>query len=414
MASKDNKKGSRKKKENKKNFIHSILHESFSFLEVLVIIPVSILFGFVIGYIITYSKMDLRAKSDSSIGEIVNTYNMIKEEYYDTLDEEKLKNAAIQAMLNSLGDPYSNYMNEATTSEFLDLTEGNFVGIGITVSYDGEYNKVIEVLKDYPSYKAGIKEGDVILKVDGVDCKYVFGEELTKKIRGERNSKLVLTVLRDEKEMDFEIVRDTIEIQSVKGEVLDESIGYLKVSNFATNTFKQFEKELKKLEKGNIQSLIIDVRDNPGGQLQQTREILSLFFDKKTVLFQIEKKKKVTKLKGLNNTTRSYPVIVLINNGSASASEVLTSCFQENYPSSKVIGMESYGKGTIQKSQNITGGGSYKFTVEKWLTSKGKWVHGKGITPDIKVNQVEEYYENPTKENDAILKKAIEVIKDSF
>ena len=413
MTRKEKKKESRKKKDQKFNFFQSVLQESFSFLEVIVIIPVSILFGFVIGYIITYSKMDLRAKSDSSIGEIVNTYNMIKEEYYDTLDEDKLKKDTIQAMLKSLGDPYSNYMNEETTSSFTDLTEGTFVGIGITVSYDGEYNKVIEVMRDYPSYKAGIKEGDVILKVDGVSCKNVFGDELTKKIRGEKNTKLTLTVLRDEKEMDFEITRDTIDIQSVFGEVLEDGIGYLKVNNFATNTFQQFEKELKKLEKDKISSLIIDVRDNPGGQLQQTREILSLFFDKKTVLFQIEKKNKITKMKGLNNTTRNYPVVVLINNGSASASEVLTSCFQDNYKSSKIIGMESYGKGTIQKSQNITGGGSYKFTVEKWLTSKGKWIHGKGITPDIVVDQVEEYYENPIKENDAILKKAIEVLKDS-
>ena len=411
-----------KKEENKENESRKILilddeintnKNTFSLMEVIIIILISILFGFVIGYIITYSKMDLRAKSDSSVGEIVNTYQMIKEEYYDELDEEKLKEATIKAMLNSLGDPYSNYMNKGTTDEFNELTEGNFIGIGVTVSFDGKYNKIIEVMKDYPAYKAGLKENDLIIRVDGVDVEGIYGDDLSNRIRGEKGTDVLIAVLRDDKEMEFHITRDTIEVQSVTSDVLESNIGYLKINNFATNTSKQFEKELKKIEKKNITSLIIDVRDNPGGHLQQTREILSNFFDKKTVLFQVETKKKKTKIKGLNNTVREYPVVVLINNGSASAAEILASCFKENYKKAKIIGMESYGKGTVQKSQSLSSGDSYKFTTQKWLTSKGDWVHNTGIEPDIVVEQVEEYYNNPVRENDAILKKAIETLKES-
>ncbi len=386
---------------------------TFSLLEVILIIFVSIFFGFVIGYIITYSKMDIKVKEDSNVGEIVDAYKMIRDNYYGEFDIEKLKESAINGMLKSLDDPYSIYMNKESTSNFNDLTNGYFIGIGISVLYEEEYNRVVEVTKDYPADKVGVQVDDIIVKVDGVDCKGVYGQELSDLIRGEAGTKFTLTVLRDEKEIDFEITRGKIDIDSVSGEVLESNIGYLKVSNIASNTYDQFKEELEKLEEEKIQSLIIDVRNNPGGQIQQTREILSLFFKKKTVLFQIEAKNKKEKIKSLNNTSRDYPIIVLINHGSASAAEIIASCFQDNYSKAKIVGVTSYGKGTVQKNLSLSSGNSYKFTTQKWLTSKGKWVHEKGVEPDISVEQEEEYYENPTKETDAVLKKAIELLKES-
>jgi carboxyl-terminal processing protease len=193
----------------------------------------------------------------------------------------------------------------------------------------------------------------------------------------------------------------------------NKKIGYLQVTSFSNNTYKQFEMKLKKLEKDNIQSLIIDVRDNPGGQLLQTKDILSLFFPKDTVLYQIESKNSKIKVRSTTKESRSYPIAVLINSNSASASEILASCFQERYKKAIIVGSTSYGKGTVQKSQNLSSGTSIKFTTQKWLTSKGKWLEKNGIVPDFVVNQSEEYYQETCMENDAQLQEAITQIKES-
>ena len=167
------------------------------------------------------------------------------------------------------------------------------------------------------------------------------------------------------------------------------------------------------MEKKKIDSLILDVRSNPGGHLLQTRQILSLFFDKKTVLYQVQAKKTKKKVYSLSNDKREYPIVVLIDSGSASASEILASCFKENYKNINIIGNKSYGKGTVQKSKSLNSGTSIKYTTEKWLTSKGKWINKKGVKPNIEVSLGEEYVNNPGHETDAQLQKAIEILKES-
>lgn len=388
---------------------------SFSLLEVIVIILISILFGILIGYMITYSKGISTENSKSKVSEIVSTYHNIVNRYYKKVDQDKLADAAIKGMIDSLDDPYSSFMDESEAMEFDETTNGSFVGIGVVVQYVEDRNQIIEVYKDGPAEKAGLKVDDVILEVDGNSVIGVAGEDLVSLIRGEKGTSVVLKIQRGDQEKEFEIKRDTIELTVVSGDVIsynNQKIGYLKVSSFAANSYTQFEKELSKLKKEEVDSLIIDVRDNLGGHLLQTKQILSMFFPKKTVLYQIQSKKKTRKITSDAKSVYVYPIVVLINGGSASASEIFASCFQENYSDAIIVGTTSYGKGTVQKTQNLKDGNSIKYTTEQWLTSKGKSIEGVGVVPDVEVSRTMEYYDNPSYDTDEPLQEALRQLSE--
>ena len=386
----------------------------FSIFEVVIIIFISIVFGMIVGYVLTYTRSPLGSvKSNSKLSEIISTYNSIKDNYYKEIDEDTLVNAAVSGMIGSLDDKYSNYMDSSTTDSFNESVEGSFVGIGITIMYDGEYNKIIAVDDKGPSNKI-LKVDDLIVKVSGKDVRGIYGDDLKKLIRGKVGTAVKIKVLRNNKYLTFSIKRTNIEIETVKSNYFDvesKRIGYLDVDVISSNTYKQFNKNLKRLENKNIDSLIIDLRDNPGGHLSQTKEILSMFFNKKTVLYQLKDKDTKKKIYSSSNETRSYPIVILINDGSASASEIITSCFMENYNNIKVVGTTTYGKGTVQQSHQLSTGTSIKYTVQEWLTSNGKSINEKGIKPDEELLMNSEYYSNPTYNTDNQLQKAIEILK---
>lgn len=386
----------------------------FSIFEVVIIIFISIVFGIIVGYILTYTRSPLSSvKSNSKLSEIISTYNSIKDNYYKEIDDDTLVNAAVSGMIGSLDDKYSNYMDSSTTDSFNESVEGSFVGIGITIMYDGEYNKIIAVDDKGPSNKI-LKVDDLIVEVSGKDVRGIYGDDLKKLIRGKVGTTVKIKVLRNNKYLTFSIKRTNIEIKTVKSNYFDvesKKIGYLDVDVISSNTYKQFNKNLKRLENKNIDSLIIDLRDNPGGHLSQTKEILSMFFNKKTVLYQLKDKDTKKKIYSSSNETRSYPIVILVNDGSASASEIITSCFMENYNNIKVVGTTTYGKGTVQQSHQLSTGTSIKYTVQEWLTSKGKSINEKGIKPDEELLMNSEYYSNPTYNTDNQLQKAIEILK---
>ncbi len=386
----------------------------FSIFEVVIIIFISIVFGMIVGYVLTYTRSPLGSvKSNSKLSEIISTYNSIKDNYYKEIDEDTLVNAAVSGMIGSLDDNYSNYMDSSTTDSFNESVEGSFVGIGITIMYDGEYNKIIAVDDKGPSNKI-LKVDDLIVKVSGKDVRGIYGDDLKKLIRGKVGTAVKIKVLRNNKYLTFSIKRTNIEIETVKSNYFDvesKRIGYLDVDVISSNTYKQFNKNLKRLENKNIDSLIIDLRDNPGGHLSQTKEILSMFFNKKTVLYQLKDKDTKKKIYSSSNETRSYPIVILVNDGSASASEIITSCFMENYNNIKVVGTTTYGKGTVQQSHQLSTGTSIKYTVQEWLTSNGKSINEKGIKPDEELLMNSEYYSNPTYNTDNQLQKAIEILK---
>ena len=387
---------------------------TFSILEVILIVLISILFGVIVGYLINYSKND--TTKDSNLNEIVSTYNTLVNSYYGKANKDKLSDGAIKGMIESLNDPYANYMEGNVAEEFNESIEGSFVGIGVVIQNTDDYTTIIEVYEDSPANKSGLKEGDVIIKVNGDDVKGKTSVELAKLIRGKKNTKVNITVKRGEKEINVDITRDVVDLISVTDKIIEydgKNIGYIRISSFAANTYSQFYKSLKALENKKIDSLIIDVRSNPGGHLQQTKQILSLFFNSRTVLYQIKSKGKVEKAYSYSNESRKYPVAILIDGGSASASEILASCFKENYKKSYIIGTTTYGKGTVQKTQTLKNGTTIKYTTETWLTSKGKSINKLGVTPTIEVSLNDEYFEDPKDENDNQLKEALERLKES-
>ena len=389
---------------------------SFSIYEVIGIIVISILFGVVVGYVIMYSRYPAnQVGNNKALREVVETYQEIANYYYGGMSEAALSEGAIKGMIQSLNDANSNFMNQDVTNSFNETVDGSFVGIGVVIQYKDDYNEVVEVYENGPAEKAGIKVGDVLLKVDGQDIKGVYGDKVASLVRGKTDTTVEITVKRDEKEKVIKVKRGVVELQSVSSDVInyeDRNIGYIKITTFSDNTSKQFSGALSKIEES-IDSLVIDVRDNPGGHLQQVTDILSVFFSKGKVLYQIESKEKKDKVTSLTKESRDYPVMVLINRGSASASEILASCFKDNYPNAKVIGITSYGKGTVQKSVSLRSGNSFKYTTQKWLTAKGEWIDGKGVVPDIEVTQSNEYLQNPVYENDVQLQEAFKQIKES-
>ena len=407
------------KKNNKfiRKFVKEINSNSnFSMYEVIIIVLISICFGIIVGYILTYTNSNIYTlRSDSNLNDIVTTYNDINKYYYKDVDNKKLSEAAVSAMINSLDDPNTSYISDKLNDDFNESINGQFVGIGVTIKYDGEYNKVISVNKGDPADKAGIKKNDIIIKIDGKDCKGVYGDDITKLIRGKVGTKTVITIKRDDELKDITVVRDSIDIQSVESKIYTEDkqkIGYIRISVFASNTYEQFEKSLSKLEKEKIDSLIIDLRSNPGGYIESSRNMLSLFFDKKVVLYQVQRlNSKKKKVYSKTSDKRSYPVVLLGNGSTASSSEIMISCFKDNYEKSYFVGEKTYGKGTVQESQSLKSGNTIKYTTEKWYTPKGKSIDGKGIAPDYNVALSEEFYDNPTKENDNQLNEAIDILK---
>lgn len=387
----------------------------FSIFEVIIVTFISIIFGIIVGYILTYTSTPIKAiKSDPNLEEIISAYNTLKNNYYDDVNEVSLADNAIKGMVSSLNDSYSSFMDNKTAESFNESVDGYFVGIGVTIMYSDGYNQIIKVDDSGPGDKAGLKVNDIILSVDGNSVKGVYGEELTSLIKGKSGSKVKIMIKRGNVTKTVTVKRGIIEIENVTSHLLEENgkkIGYINVAVFASNTFKQFRKNLSRMEKKNAEALIIDLRDNPGGHLSQTRDILSMFFNKKTVLYELQNKNKVYKIYSSSNDTRNYPIVILVNGNSASASEVMASCFNDNYKNATIVGTKTYGKGTVQQTVKLSSGTSFKYTTEKWLTSKGKTVDGVGINPDINIELDQSYYSNPTYENDLQVKKAVEILK---
>ena len=404
---------SKKSNSGKNNYYNG--STTFSIYEVIVIVLVAILFGIVIGYVITFTHSSFSSiNNNPKLKELITVYDDIVDEYYDEVDEDSLIDIAIKAMIDSLDDEHTKFIDSNSTSDFNELVDGAFVGIGITVQFENEYNRIVEVNEDGPAYSAGLRVGDIITYVSGNDAYNMNSNDLSSLVRGKEGTVVNITVDRDGEEFNFDVVRSIVEIDVVEGDIInieDKDIGYIKINTFSANSYNQFNNILTDYEEKGISSLIIDVRGNPGGHLKQVTDILSLFFNKKVVLYQIENKGKVEKIKSKNNDVRKYPIAVLINGASASASEILASCFQDNYSKSIIVGNTSYGKGTVQKSKSLISGSTIKYTTEKWLTSKGKYLNKKGVVPDYVIEQSDEYYEEDSYENDTQLQFALEKLK---
>lgn len=385
----------------------------FSLLDVIIVVIISISLGSIIGASIIYNKEKISITNvPEELDEFVKTYNSINENYYKKVKKEELIDAAIEGMIDSLDDPYSNYMDESDTETFNRTIDGEYVGIGVTVNIREDYLEVLEVSNESTAKEAGIKIGDKIIEIDGKSVKKKKSSEISKLIKGKSNTKVKLKILRDDKEIEFNLKRKSIEITSVESKIIEKNnkkVGYIDIKVFASNTYKQFKNNLYELEEKKIDSLIIDVRSNPGGYLNQVTKILELFLDKNKVLYQIKTKNNVDKVYSTTNDKKDYKIAVLINKSSASASEILASAIKESYKGT-IVGITSHGKGTVQKSYELTNGTSLKYTTEEWLTPKGHSINKKGVVPDEEIELNADYYNEQIDDNDNQLQKALEVI----
>ena len=392
-------------------------HKSgFNTIEVLVLVLVAIAFGFVVGTGVSFFKQEYKGeKISNSLQELIAVYNNIMDSYYEDIDEQDLVDAAIDGMLDSLDDPYSTYMDEDNAETFNETVDGSYDGIGITITQNENKDiLIVSVAEDSPAEKADIQSGDILLKINKKSLSGLSLDKVTEIIKGTKDKTFNLTIKRGEEELTKKVTSETIDLVSVTSKVYplnNGNAGYISINTFAANTYKQFKKELNRLEKKNINSLIIDVRSNPGGHLSQTRDILELFMKKGSVLYQVQYKKEVRKIKDETKASRTYPVVVLINSSSASASEILAASFNDSYVDATLIGEKTYGKGTVQTAYSLSDGSSLKYTIEKWLTPKGKWIDGKGVSPDKNVLLTDEYLLNPTTKNDLQLQSALEFLE---
>lgn len=393
--------------------IVTIKKEGFSYPEMVIIMIIAILFGFLIGNVVSFTKKETTNSSvPSELKEFVDTYNDIVNNYYDKVNKEELIDAGIKGMINYLDDPYATYFDGTSSTNFNQTLEGNYEGVGIEVTLDNSKVKITKVFADTPAKKAGIKVGDYITKVNGESVEGKSLSDVVSLIKNAKNKEVEITITRDNQEKAIKVTRTTVDMPYTSSKVYEENgkkIGYLKIEMFSNNITKQVKKELESLKKKNIDKLVIDVRDNPGGYLTQVTEILSLFMTKKDVIYQLQTKNNKEKVYSTSSkATYSYPVVVLINENSASASEILASAFKETY-NAEIVGVNSYGKGTVQKTGDLNNGDTIKYTVQKWLTPKGKWINEKGVTPTKEVKLELKENETLTEDNDNQLKAAIEL-----
>ena len=383
---------------------------TFKTKEVVCLLLFTALIGLAVGGIVTYNVVLKGEKVDDELQEFITNYDYIVDNYYGELDKTKLVDSAIAGMLSTL-DKNSAYVGGSDTN-FSIYLEGTYEGTGIQVFNDENNNIVIySVFEGTPASKAGLKAGDIIVKLNDKDTTNMSVSDFSDLVKKQKDD-FKLTYKRNDIEKTVNLKSDTVELRSVSSDVFEKNgkkIGYIRTTIFANNTDEQFKKELTRLENKKIDGLILDLRGTSGGHLVTAEQIISMFLDSSHPIYQIKSKENQSKFYSTGKETKNYKIAILIDGDSASASEVVTSALMEQY-GAKVVGEKSYGKGTVQELQTLPNGEQYKLTTKSWLTSKGKVIDGKGIEPDYKVSLDDKYVENPSFDNDDQLQKAIEVI----
>lgn len=385
----------------------------FNTLEMILIFIMALVFGILIGEMVyggNKSPVSLKTSTSTEMAEIKSVYNTILSEYINSVDKEELKEAAINGMMASLNDKHSMYFDEEQTEEFKEELNGYFTGLGVSVYKEGNNPVTIyEVLKNSPAEKYKLQKGDQFIKINGKDVKKATTEDISNIIRG-KESVFNIVIKRKEEEKEIRVLTGKVDLESVSSKVIEKSnkkIGYVEISIFANNTDEQLKETLKKLEEENIDNLIIDLRYNPGGELETVINIASEFIDNKKPIIQIKTKSNTDIKYSKGNNNKKYNIAVLINDSSASGSEALAAALNEQC-NAKLIGTTTYGKGTVQKTKQLPNGTIIKYTTETWSTSKGKSIEKVGIKPTIEQKQSKKYYETLKDQDDAQLQKALE------
>ena len=385
----------KKKKNTIKSFFNNIKKKmfkgknKFTIVEAMSFMVVTFALGMVIGGIIMYGKGTFNSNVSSSLDDFISTYNDILNNYYQPVDADELLSAGIDGMVRYLGDPYSLYLDKEDSEEFNMILDGKYYGIGAEIQLleDTGEIKVVEIYDNSPASKAGLKKDDIIYKVNDEEIINQTAADVSSKVKGPEGTTVKLTIKRGEEIIDLILTRASVDIPSVASEIIEKNnkkIGYIYVSIFAENTDQQFKTELEKLEKDNIDSLIIDLRQNTGGHLKTVTNMISMFIKKDKVIYQLKTKDEIEQFKDTTDEHREYPIAIIIDGGSASASEVFTAALKEQYGAT-IIGETSYGKGKVQKAYSLSNGAMIKYTYQEWLTPEGKYIDQEGIKPNIEV-----------------------------
>jgi len=344
------------------------------------------LFSFFFSYSVNSAEIDIYKKIDL-FGEVLEKIN---KEYVDEIDQSEGMDSAINGLLQSL-DPYSSYMSPEIFQEMQTETSGEFGGLGIEVSMEAGVVKVITPIDDTPASKAGIKAGDYIVKIDNVQVQGKSLSEAVDLMRGLVGTDIELTVRRRgvKKALTFNITREIIEVQSVKSDLLENNIGYIRLTSFNDNSSDQIKKKIKKLkENENLKAFILDLRNNPGGLLTQAIKISDFFLENGEIVSTKSRKKSENRkwFARKGDITEGKTLVVLINYGSASASEIVAGALKD-HKRAIILGENSYGKGSVQSIIPLKNKGAIRLTVAKYYLPSGKSISEVGVKPDIEVNE---------------------------
>ncbi|WP_343800161.1 S41 family peptidase [Bacillus carboniphilus] len=324
----------------------------------------------------------------TEFNKLFKAYDLLKDEYYDELDQTDIVDGAINGMLDALGDPYSDYMNQKEAENFHMNISSSFQGIGAEIQEKDGFIMVVAPIKGSPAEEAGLKPQDLIIAVDGKSISGYSATEAVTIIRGEKGTKVTLTIQRagTDQPMDITITRDEIPIKTVYGEMINDHIGKIQITSFSTNTTEELKEALKELEAKGMKGLVLDIRQNPGGLLTQAVSVSSMFVPKGELLFQVEHNDgSIEQFASSESNPLDLPVVVVIDEGSASASEILAGAVSES-AGIPLVGKTSFGKGTVQTAFDFEDGSNIKLTSAKWLTPNGNWIHEKGVKPDYEVS----------------------------
>lgn len=385
---------------------------NFNLIEVIIIILMTTLVVAVSSGIIVYRNFakieNVKIKYDDKhyLNEFESAYSHIINNYVNNVDQKELVNAAIEGMYNYLGDPYTGYLDQESSDDLTDRLNG-YKGIGVEITGIEGGILVANVFKDGPAAQAGLEAGDLIVKINGKDMTSSTAAEAQNMIKNSKKDKIEVSFLRGGITKTIEIKVKNVDVPTIESTIY-EGVGYIKISSFSNKTYKQFNSALEELEKNGINNLLIDVRNNGGGYLNAASEIAELFIEKGKNIYGLETKEGKEFYKDGTKEFREYKISILMNSGSASASEILTAALKESYGAT-LLGTKSYGKGTVQETEELNTGGMIKYTTAYWLTPNGNKINGVGINPDIEIKG--SYIDNMPYEEDTQLQTAINTVK---
>ncbi|MDD2489732.1 MAG: S41 family peptidase [Bacilli bacterium] len=389
----------------------------FRLLEVIIIMIICILFGMTSTLYVMYPHLEKRnnkTEINEDFKEIASVFEIVTNNYYEEVDKNALKEAAIEGMLKYLGDNNTYYFDEGEKNDFDERMNGEYHGIGVELVTDINGDSIIvNVFPNTPAYENGLKVGDVIKAVDDQDATKMTSADIASYIKESDIKSVDLKIERNKEIIEVNIAKQKVIINSVTSDIFErknKKIGYLNISVFAINTYQQFRNEVISLEEAGVDSFIIDVRSNAGGYLDIVVDMIEMFLEEEQIVYQMEANNEITTYYDKTEEARDSSVVVLINEQSASASEILAAAFKEIY-GSEIVGVKSFGKGTVQETRELENGGMIKITTQKWLTPNGNSIEKEGIEPTFEIQMDEKYYKNPTYENDNQLQKALSLIK---